>query len=213
MDPGAPKRPSAAQENQFRLTQAGFQDAIHAATGGLEKDIRAANKTLSGKRLTNYLRDAKDTQGVLNGMGKIVEYADYGVLAARVVKEEGLARDEATGELTLRFAADVSKYGMTAAAKRFLPARLATLFLGPVGWAAGVAWDVVTPVRTNLDFSEVIRDRQASIAEKQEALQMMWRAYETYGDHWGPAQRQELLALTETVYREAATPGTGARAQ
>ena len=116
-------------------------------------------------------------------------------------------RSRAEVDLGMTFAKDAASKGINVVATRLFP-RAAAVLSGPVGWAAYVGSEVLTPIETNRDFTEVIRDNSGatSLSQKQDALFHLWKAYDKYGSNWSESHKRNLLKSTEAVYEEATAP-------
>jgi hypothetical protein len=61
-----------------------LETAIDAAKETLNRDISVAHESLSGRKLKTYLQEASDTKEVLNGLGRMLQSADYAIELAAI---------------------------------------------------------------------------------------------------------------------------------
>jgi hypothetical protein len=179
--------------------------AVDLGKKQLQAHIANAPKIFSGKKLDSYLGDARNLQGWIRGLGKILQASDYVTDGAALLKADNdEERSGAGAHLGITFTKDIGSKGIAAVATRLFP-RAAAALAGPVGWAAFVGSQVLTPTEISCDFPEVIRDSSGhtSLPQKQEALLQMWKQYDKFGASWKSGQKRELLQDTEIVYREA----------
>jgi hypothetical protein len=203
----AARRKSGSSEAYISGAKKTFETAIEASEKTLAEDMAEASRSLTGKRLQEYLQEARDTKDVMGGLGKIVKGADYATLVAAIYKADtDEHRSRAEADLGMTFAKDVASKGISAVATRLFP-RAAAVLSGPVGWVTYVGSEVLTPVETSRDFTEVIRDNSgaSSLSQKQNALFHLWKAYDRYGSNWSESRKRNLLKSTEVVYQEATT--------
>jgi hypothetical protein len=201
----AARNESGSSEAYISSSKKAFEIAIETGEKKLAADIANAPNVLSGKRLEAYLEDARDTKGVMSGLGKMVKASEYATDVAAILKsnndEERLG---AGAHLGLTFAEDVGKKGISTVATKLFP-EAAVVLSGPVGWVAFVGQQVLVPSEISREPTEIIRDNSGhtSLPQKQEALFQMWKQYDKFGANWKEPQKRELLQNTQIVYEQA----------
>jgi hypothetical protein len=199
---------SDSRDSDSKILRAGWQDALRLGTRQLDRSLEEAPAYLSGKDLKRYVADVENTKGILKRLDTVVNYSKYATYVGKAVNSDGaFERNEAMGGAAYEFASDIAKYGVKAVIPRLFGPRTAAVLLGPAAWAGGIALEVVTPEPISRDFPEIIRDKSGrfSLADKQRALERMWKQPERYGSAWGEGQVHVLMESTQTVYEESRT--------
>lgn len=194
------------EKEVFEAELEGAEKAIEIGDKMLTDHLNKARRTMGSKKFQAYRAGVEDVRSLLNGLDKFVKYTGYvGKLASGANEETDYKRREALGEVGFDIVKDIASHGIEKYSSAIFGPRIATVLTGPVGWVAGVAADVLTPVSINADPPEIIRDKSGkySINEKQEALAQMWREYnKSDNNQWKSERLKQLQELTNSLFKE-----------
>jgi len=210
---GASKESKADEsKDERKVLEAALQDALKAGIRSLDDGLKSASQYMSGKDLERFTAEVEDTKGLLDGLSKALSYSKYAIAAGKAANAEtDFQRNEALGEGAYELAADLAKKGAAEVIPKLFGPETAAVLLGPAGWVGGVALDVLSPQKISADPQEIIRDNsgQYSLTDKQHALRMM--VDQQSKNNWGAAQNQQLLEMTQIVYKQSKATGPGPR--
>jgi hypothetical protein len=200
------------RDSEFKVLRAGWRDAIRAGTKQLDQSIQEAPAYLSGKNLKRFVADVEDTKTLFRGLDKALTYSKYATYVGQAVNSDStFERNEAIGGAAYEFASDIAKHGLKAVIPRLFGPKTAAVLLGPAAWTMGIALDVATPEHISPDPIYVIRDKSGrfTLADKQRALEQMWKQQERHGRAYSEGHVRVLMDLTQTVYETSSSNSMG----
>lgn len=192
------------RDTSFKLAELGAK----TINSRLERNIDVARRSLPSGEFRKYEANARDAEAVTSAFSKTVKFVDYGVDAVKIEEADpGKNTQYHLAETLYKPASElverVSQEGFQHVVIELFP-RAAPYIVRAVDIGAAAGQVLFDSERTT-DFHEVIQDDSGrySVAEKEDALAHLMKAYQTTGSHWPSSDVGRLAEESQKVLIQA----------